>query len=101
MIKGEGGEIEVNPDGACHLYGTTGSQAWDEEWPAMSPLRHVKPESLDASQLVAVWRGQSQDDYGQLAVRATMALALRGLGMEREQAFEEADRRWEARQLSN
>ncbi|AOE85037.1 glycosyl transferase family protein [Pseudomonas sp. TCU-HL1] len=101
VIKGEGGEIEVNPDTACHLYGTTDGQAWDEEWPALSALRHVKPETLDASQLAAVWRGECEDGYGQLAVRATMALALRGLGMAREQAFVEADRLWAARKVSS
>ena len=100
VIKGEGGEIEVNPDGTCHLYGTTEGQAWDEEWPALSALRHVKPESLDASQLVAVWRGEAEDDYGQLAIHSTMALALHGLGMAREQAFEEARRLWATRKIS-
>ncbi len=100
VIKGEGGEIEVNPDATCHLYGTTDGDAWDEEWPALSALRHLKPENLDASQLVAVWRGESEDDYGLLAIHATMALALRGLGMDREQAFEEARRLWLARKIS-
>ncbi|GLZ86933.1 hypothetical protein Pres01_29840 [Metapseudomonas resinovorans] len=100
VIKGEGGEIEVNPDAACHLYGTVNGEAWDEEWPALSPLRHVKPESLDPNHLVAVWHGKSGDDYGLLAIRSTMALALRGMGMEREQAFEEADRIWATRQIS-
>ncbi|MBD2839668.1 glycosyl transferase family protein [Pseudomonas sp. JM0905a] len=101
VIKGEGGEIEANPDAICHLYGTTDGEAWDEEWPPLSPLRHVKPESLDATQLVRVWRGECEDEYGRLAIRATLALALRGLGTEREQAFVEADRIWEARKSSN
>lgn len=100
VIKGEGGEIEVNPDGICHLYGTTEGEAWDEEWPALSDLRHVKPNSLDASHLVAVWSGKRMDDYGLLAIRSTMALALRGLGMEREKALAEADRIWAARKIS-
>ena len=94
VIKGEGGEIEVNPDAACHLYGTSAGEAWDEEWPAPSAQRHVKPERLDAAQLVAVWNGESEDEYGRLAVLSTMALALRGLGFAREQAFEEANIRW-------
>lgn len=101
VIKGEGGEIETNPDAICHLYGTTNGQAWDEEWPALSPLRHVKPERLDATLLVRVWRGESEDEYGRLAIRATLALALRGLGAEREQAFSEADRIWDARKSSS
>ena len=36
VIKGDGGEIEVNPDVISHLYGTTAGEAWDEEWPALS-----------------------------------------------------------------
>lgn len=100
VIKGEGGEIEVNPDAACHLYGTTAGESWDEEWPALSALRHVKPERLDAGQLIAFWRGEAEDAYGRLAVQATMALALRGLGMDRDQAFAEAERVWAARKPS-
>ena len=100
VIKGEGGEIEVNPDAACHLYGTRDGEAWDEEWPALSAQRHVKPERLDAEHLLAVWRGEAEDDYARLAVLATMALALRGLGLDRDAAFSEAAKRWHARNRS-
>jgi anthranilate phosphoribosyltransferase len=101
VIKGEGGEIEVNPDAACHLYGAQDGQVWDEEWPALSAQRHVKPESLQPEQLLAFWRGEREDAYGRLAVIATMALALRGLGLPREQAFAEAERCWNRRLQSN
>ena len=97
VIKGEGGELEVNPDAACHLYGAQDGQTWDEEWPALSAQRHVKPENLQPEHLLAFWRGEREDAYGQLAVIATMALALRGLGLPREQAFAEAERRWSTR----
>jgi anthranilate phosphoribosyltransferase len=100
VIKGEGGEIEVNPDGVAHLYGTTAGEAWDEDWPALSPLRHVKPAQLDPQQLLAVWRGTAEDAYGELAVVATMALALRGLERSREDAFAEARQHWAQRNLS-
>jgi anthranilate phosphoribosyltransferase len=100
VVKGEGGEIEVNPDGICHLYGTENGENWDEEWPALSAQRHVKPESLDPQQLLAFWRGEQQDSYGELAVQSTMALALHALGHDRQAAFAEARRRWDARQLS-
>ncbi|AUG03012.1 glycosyl transferase family protein [Pseudomonas sp. 09C 129] len=100
VIKGDGGEIEINPDSASHLYGTTGGISWDEEWPAQSEQRHVKPASLDPEHLKAVWRGDVQDSYPQLALIATMALALRGLGMPREQAFEQAQHYWDARERS-
>lgn len=97
VIKGEGGEIEVNPDVACHLYGTRDGADWDEDWPALSAQRHVKPDGLNPEHLLAVWRGEAQDDYGHLAILATMAVALRGLGLDREAAFSEAQRRWSAR----
>ncbi|AHL75296.1 hypothetical protein CH92_09260 [Stutzerimonas stutzeri] len=100
VIKGEGGEIEVNPDGVAHLYGTRASESWDEDWPALSPQRHVKPAQLDPQHLLAVWRGEAEDAYGELAVAATMALALRGLGQSREAAFIQARQYWERRNLS-
>lgn len=100
VVKGDGGEIEINPDTISHLYGTTGGQSWDEEWPALSAQRHVKPAALDPEHLKAVWRGEAQDSYPQLALIATMALALRGLGRTREEAFEQAQRYWDARDRS-
>lgn len=99
VIKGEGGEIEINPDGIAHLYGTEAGVNWDEDWPALSPQRHVKPAQLDPDHLRAVWRG-AEDAYGELAVVATMALALRGLGQPRESAFAQAQAYWQGRNPS-
>ncbi len=97
VIKGEGGEIEINPDAVSHLYGTHGGEDWDEDWPALSPQRHVKPETLDPQMLLGVWQGRQHDEYGELAVLSTIALALRGLGRGREEAFGEAQRYWQER----
>ena len=97
VVKGDGGEIEINPDTISHLYGTTGGQPWDEEWPALSPRRHVKPATLDPAQLVNLWRGELEDSYPQLALISTMALALRGLGMARDEAFVQAQTFWDRR----
>ncbi|MBD8494391.1 glycosyl transferase family protein [Pseudomonas syringae] len=100
VVKGDGGEIEVNPDTISHLYGTTAGQNWDEEWPALAERRHVKPASLEPAHLVAFWRGEVEDSYGQLALLSTIALALRGLGAEREAAFEQARQFWDNRDRS-
>lgn len=100
VIKGDGGEIEMNPDTLSHLYGTQGGEVWDEEWPALSAQRHVKPASLEPQHLVAFWRGDVEDSYGRLAVLATIALALRGLGATRETAFAQAETYWENRYKS-
>jgi anthranilate phosphoribosyltransferase len=101
VIKGEGGEIEVNPDSPATLYLTAAGEACDESWPAMSAQRHMKPERLEPAHLLAVWRGEAEDAYGELAVQATIALALRGLGHECEQAFALARRYWDERNRSN
>ena len=100
VIKGDGGEIEINPDADSHLYGTTDGVSWDEEWPQLSAQRHVKPASLDPEHLKAVWRGDVLDSYPQMALIATMALALRGLGHPRAQAFALAQQYWDARDKS-
>lgn len=100
VIKGDGGEIEINPDTLSHLYGTTAGVNWDEEWPALSTQRHVKPATLDTEHLKALWRGDVEDSYPQLALLSTMALALRGLGTPREHAFERARLYWENRDKS-
>lgn len=97
VIKGEGGEIEVNPDGACHLYGTAGGENWDEEWPALTVQRHVKPERLDPAHLLAFWNGEVEDSYGRLAVLSTIALGLRALGEPRESALARAQTVWDTR----
>ena len=100
VVKGDGGEVEINPDTISHLYGTTHGQPWDEEWPALSDRRHVKPATLEPNHLVAIWRGDIEDSYPQLALISTMALALRGLGMPRAEAFERAQLYWASRDKS-
>ena len=97
VIKGEGGEIEVNPDNICHLYGTENGENRDAEWPALAAQRHVKPPSLEPQQLLEFWRGELTDSYGQLAVLSTMALALYGLGESYETAFARAEAIWQER----
>jgi anthranilate phosphoribosyltransferase len=101
VIKGDGGEIEMNPDATSHLYGTEGGASWDEEWPALSPQRHVKPERLQPEHLAAFWRGEVEDSYGRLAVLATVALALRGMDVPRDAAFTQAESYWENRNKSS
>ncbi|WP_172152370.1 glycosyl transferase family protein [Pseudomonas tumuqii] len=101
VIKGEGGEVEINPDATSHLYGTANGENWDEDWPPLSAQRHVKPESLEPEHLLTFWRGEVEDAYGRLAVLSSMAVALRGLGIPREEAFKQAQQRWDARNISS
>lgn len=96
VIKGDGGEIEVRPDVTDQLLGAADGHAWSEEWPAQIG-RQVKAPTLELERLLAVWQGSEYDLYGEQAILATMALALRGLGRDREEAFSQAAQMWENR----
>src|SRR5690606_7698670 len=91
VVKGDGGEIEINPDATSHLYGTADGASWDEQWAPLSPQRQVGPASLEPERLLEFWRRESEDNYGRLAVRATLPVAFRALGAEFTEAQRQAD----------
>jgi len=80
VFKGEGGEAERNPDGACKVKLISAGQLLEEEWPALFSSRHMKDETMDVARLGKLWRGEISDEYGQAAVVGTAAIALRALG---------------------
>jgi len=80
VIKGEGGELERNPDVPCELTEVHGSEASTSTFPALFSQRHMKDESMDAARLAAVWRGEVEDEYGVAATIGTTAIALKILG---------------------
>ncbi len=99
VIKGEGGEIERNPDMEVQLQGVYDGEMKDETWPAMFDKRHVRPEEMNTAELVAVWRGEMEDEYAEGAVIGTVAIGLYTLGRaaNREEAESLARTMWEAR----
>lgn len=76
VIKGEGGEIERNPDAPCLVQRVRQGELEEEEWPAMFPRRHMKDDNLDVDDLVRVWRGDMAHEYGEAATVGTAAIAL-------------------------
>lgn len=80
VIKGEGGEIERNPDIPCLVQRVHEGVLTEEEWPALFKLRHVKDDNLDVQRLARVWRGEIEDEYGESAVVSTVAIALQLMG---------------------
>jgi anthranilate phosphoribosyltransferase len=76
VIKGEGGEIERNPDIPCLVQRVRNGVLEEEEWPAMFPRRHTRNDELDISRLVRLWRGDSEEEYGEAAIIGTAAIAL-------------------------
>lgn len=102
VLKGEGGEIERNPDARLVTQSSRAGTVSEEEWPIMSPERHPRPEVLELEQLVKTWRGEAGDSYGERAVLGTLALALRALNQaaDPEQALRLAEDWWHSRDKS-
>ena len=99
VIKGEGGEIERNPDQPCLVQSVHDGVMSDEEWPAMFSQRHVKPADLNPQLLKAVWQGKADDEYGVAAVIGTAAITLQMMGRAADIASAEklASEMWAAR----
>ena len=102
VIKGEGGEIERNPDQEVLLQAVHKGEMCDETWPAMFSKRHVRPDEMNIDDLKAVWAGELDDEYGIASVTGTVAIALYTMGRAatREAAEAEAVRMWNARNSS-
>ncbi|HHH44075.1 MAG TPA: glycosyl transferase family protein [Gammaproteobacteria bacterium] len=99
VIKGEGGEIERDPDSPCLVQRVHRDELVEEEWPALFPRRHMKETSLDIRRLAQVWRGERDDEYGVGAITGTAAIALQLMGKADtpDQALELARAMWENR----
>lgn len=77
VIKGDGGEIEVNPDVDTLVQQVIDGQLEDENWPKRFAKRHVKEENLHVGHLKNVWRGEEQNEYGEAAIINTTAIILK------------------------
>jgi anthranilate phosphoribosyltransferase len=96
VLKGEGGETERNPDMPCLVQSVHNGELSDEEWPALFPRRHMKPEQLDPELLAMIWQGKSQDEFAEASIVGTTAIALKLLGKadSQEQAQQKAEEFW-------
>ncbi|MFK4754310.1 MULTISPECIES: glycosyl transferase family protein [Oceanospirillaceae] len=100
VIKGEGGEFEVNPERACraryHLNGQSGELVITNQQSHFAD----KPEGIESSLLTRLWQGQLTSDYALQAVIHTAALALVTIRKQPEQLealIAECHAAWQAR----
>ncbi|MGR9114634.1 MAG: glycosyl transferase family protein [Gammaproteobacteria bacterium] len=99
VFKGEGGEVERNPDIECLVQSVHNGELSDELWPALFRRRHVKAEDLNPEQLAWLWRGKLEDEFAEASVIGTAAVALRLLGRaeNQQQAQTMAEEFWRNR----
>lgn len=103
VLKGEGGEIERNPDGPCLVQSVHDGVLKNEEWPAMfSGRRHLKDATMDVRRLPALWRGEIEDEYAEATVVGTTAIALEAMGAAQgiPEAQAKASELWQRRSTS-
>ncbi|MCK5523419.1 MAG: glycosyl transferase family protein [Thiomargarita sp.] len=99
VMKGEGGEIERNPDIECLVQSLHNGELSDEIWPPLFSQRHVKEEAMEPERLSALWRGEIEDEYAEGAVIGTAAIALKLMGkaVSIDEAHEKARKMWVSR----
>lgn len=76
VFKGEGGEAERTPDGPTLIKSVIAHKATEAQWPALLDKRALKDETMDVRRLLAVWRGEVNDAYGEAAIVGTAGVAL-------------------------
>ena len=104
VFKGEGGEAERRPHKPVLVQSLRDGEMVDEEWPPMLPGSTAqKDETLDLNRLIAVWSGETEDEYAAAAVTGTIAIALKLMG--RADSIDEAQAQalamWESRDKAN
>ena len=74
-FRGEGGEVEFNPERDVTLHTCRNTTQDCLELSAMNDAWVTKPKKLETSQLIAVWQGE-QNDYASSAITGTLAIML-------------------------
>ena len=101
MIKGEVGEFERNTDTKTLICGIKNGELYEYELPKLTPERSPIEEELDLEVFKAVWLGQQQHDYGEMAVTETIGIALYTMGVVSsfDEAMVKAKELWESRKI--
>lgn len=99
VFKGEGGEIERRPEKPVTVEALHDDKNEDEDWPPLVAAARSTDETMDLARLKALWQGTEKDDYAEMIVIGTAAIALRLMGRAKSPAEADAAARrmWAAR----
>lgn len=97
VFKGEAGEAEYKPQANVSVKAIRAGQPYD--YLVKRQLSQAPAADMQVDRLPKVWRGEIMDDYGELAVKGTTAIALQTLGAvnEIDEAWSLAGQYWEDR----
>lgn len=88
VFKGEGGEVEIKPNARTRCTLLRQGSLQEFNWPRTLAEKPPAQTLLSAGALLSLWRGEREDEYGQLAVVETCACIL--LLLQRAQDIESA-----------
>ncbi len=96
VMKGEGGEIERNPDMECLVESVHNGELSNEMWKPLFNKRHIKEENMEPERLSALWKGKIEDEYAEASVIGTAAIALKLMkkAQSQEDAHNMAQQMW-------
>jgi anthranilate phosphoribosyltransferase len=99
VFKGDSGEVEIKPQADTRLHRLVNGAASEQVLPRALSGRVQPVESPRVQPLRELWRGDSENPYGMIAVQRTAALALTLLqpGIEYPQADQLVQQLWQAR----
>ncbi len=99
VVKGDGGEIERNPDMVCLVQSVHDGAMSEEEWPAIFSKRHMRDDNLNPDRLPGIWNGTISDEYGKAAITGTVAITLKLMGRANsmDDALSQAGIMWDSR----
>jgi hypothetical protein len=81
VFRGEGGEIECRPNKPFEVRSVHDGVLTSEDWPPLLPeSRQPVDAEMAVDRLMAVWRGDAEDDYATAAIAGTLAIAMKALG---------------------
>jgi len=81
VFRGDGGEGERRPQKPVEVCTVHGSVTETERWPPLVPEpRQAVDEEMDLSDLLSLWSGELDHEYGEAAVVGTLAIALKAIG---------------------
>jgi anthranilate phosphoribosyltransferase len=94
-IRGEGGEVEVNPERGFIQHLINNGEISSYEFPTLLPNWQIKPRELKPLELKQCWTGELQFEYATQSIIGTIATYLTLLeSISVEQALQQAETMW-------
>lgn len=97
-FRGEGGEVEFNPERKVLVHSSRSGVNSEVEMPALLEGWQIKPRELNLAELKQFWLNEIDNPYGEQAVIGTMAIVLILLKQfDAEEALTQAKTIWQSR----